>query len=403
MLEVKTPEEVLRLIEREFRPLDRTETVPPSRALGRVLAEDVLAEEYVPDFNRSTVDGYALRAKDTFGCSDAIPAILNLAGEVKMGERADLRVPRGACAYVPTGGEIPADCDCAVMIEYTEDYGDGTIGVLKPGAPGMNLIFRGDDVFPGKTVLKSGRVLRPQDIGALAAIGRTGVPVRRRLRVGVISTGDELVPADEPPGPGQVRDVNSPMLAALLAEYGAECVDYGIVSDDEALLLETTKAAAEHCDAVLLSGGSSAGVKDAACSVIRSLGELLLHGIAMKPGKPTILGKAGNKALIGLPGHPVAAFFVARLFVLPLLARLEGRTLRSWPVAAELTENLSANHGRAQVTACRLETAEGRLRARPLHSKSGLITQLAGADGYLLVERDCEGLPAGAEVEAYWN
>ena len=367
-----------------------------------MLAEDVLAEEYVPDFNRSTVDGYALRAKDTFGCSDAIPAILNLAGEVKMGERADLRVPRGACAYVPTGGEIPADCDCAVMIEYTEDYGDGTIGVLKPGAPGMNLIFRGDDVFPGKTVLKAGRVLRPQDIGALAAIGRTEVPVRPRLRVGVISTGDELVPAEETPGPGQVRDVNSPMLAALLAEYGAECVDYGIVLDDEALLREKTKAAAKNCDVVLLSGGSSAGVKDAACSIIRSLGELLLHGIAMKPGKPTILGKAGNKALIGLPGHPVAAYFVAKLFVLPLLARLEGRALRGFPVRAELSESLNANHGRMQITACRLEETDAGLKAVPIRSKSGLITQLAGADGYFIIDRDCEGLPKDAAVDVYW-
>ena len=403
MLEVKTPEEVLRLIEREFRPIDRTETVPLSLALGRVLAEDVLAEEYVPDFNRSTVDGYALRAKDTFGCSDAIPAILNLAGEVKMGERAEICVPREACAYVPTGGEIPADCDCAVMIEYTEDYGDGTIGVLKPGAPGMNLIFRGDDVFPGKTVLKAGRVLRPQDIGALAAIGRTEVPVRPRLRVGVISTGDELVPADETPGPGQVRDVNSPMLAALLEEYGAECVDYGIVLDDEALLLEKTKAAAERCDVVLLSGGSSAGVKDAACSIIRSLGELLLHGIAMKPGKPTILGKAGNKALIGLPGHPVAAYFVAKLFVLPLLARLEGRSLRGFPVRAELSESLNANHGRMQITACRLEETKNGFKAFPIRSKSGLITQLAGADGYFIIDRDCEGLPGGAVTDVYWT
>ena len=381
MLEVKTPEEVLRLIDREFRTLDRTETVPLSRALGRVLAEDVLAEEYVPDFNRSTVDGYALRAKDTFGCSDAIPAILNLAGEVKMGERAAVRVPREACAYVPTGGEIPAECDCAVMIEYTEDYGDGTIGVLKPGAPGMNLIFRGDDVFPGKTVLKAGRVLRPQDIGALAAIGRTEVPVRTRLRVGVISTGDELVPANETPGPGQVRDVNSPMLAALR---------------------EKTEAAAESCDVVLLSGGSSAGVKDAACSIIRSLGELLLHGIAMKPGKPTILGKAGNKALIGLPGHPVAAYFVAKLFVLPLLARLEGRALRGFPVRAQLSESLNANHGRMQITACRLEETDAGLKAVPIRSKSGLITQLAGADGYFIIDRDCEGLPKDAVTDVYW-
>ena len=389
------------MIEREFRPLDRTERVPLSRALGRVLAEDVLAEEYVPDFNRSTVDGYALRAKDTFGCSDAIPAVLALSGEVKMGERAEVRVPRGACAYVPTGGEIPADCDCAVMIEYTEDYGDGTIGILKPGAPGMNLIFRGDDVFPGKTVLRAGRRLGPQDIGALAAIGKTEVPVRPRLRVGVISTGDELVPADETPGPGQVRDVNSPMLAALLEEYGAECVDFGIVSDDEALLLEKTKAAAEACDVVLLSGGSSAGVKDAACGIIRSLGELLLHGIAMKPGKPTILGKSGNKALIGLPGHPVAAYFVAKLFVLPLLAQVEGRGLRSFPVRAELSESLNANHGRMQITACRLEETDSGRKAIPIRSKSGLITQLAGADGYLVIDRDCEGLPRDAAVDVY--
>ena len=232
MLQVKTPEEVLRLIEKEFKPLDRTEVIPLAQTLGRVLAEDVTAEEYVPDFDRSTVDGYALRAKDTFGCSDAIPAILNLVGEVKMGEDTAIDLPRNCCVYVPTGGAIPKGADCAVMIEYTEDYGDGTVGILKPGAPGLNMIYRGDDVFPGKTVLKAGRVLEPQDIGALAAIGKTSVPVRTRLRVGVISTGDELVPADQKPGPGQVRDVNSPMLTALLQEYGAEAVDFGIVVDE---------------------------------------------------------------------------------------------------------------------------------------------------------------------------
>ena len=280
MLQVKTPEEVLRLIEKEFKPLDRTEVIPLAQTLGRVLAEDVTAEEYVPDFDRSTVDGYALRAKDTFGCSDAIPAILNLVGEVKMGEDTAIDLPRNCCVYVPTGGAIPKGADCAVMIEYTEDYGDGTVGILKPGAPGLNMIYRGDDVFPGKTVLKAGRVLEPQDIGALAAIGKTSVTVRTRLRVGVISTGDELVPADQKPCPGQVRDVNSPMLTALLQEYGAEAVDFGIVVDDEKLLREKTVLAAESCDAVILSGGSSAGVKDAACNIIGEMGELLLHGIA---------------------------------------------------------------------------------------------------------------------------
>ncbi len=267
----------------------------------------------------------------------------------------------------------------------------------------MNLIFRGDDVFPGKTVIKAGRVLSPQDIGALAAIGRTDVPVRPRLRVGVISTGDELVSADNKPGPGQVRDVNSPMLAALLRQFGAEPVDFGIVTDDESLLKEKTVAASESCDVVILSGGSSAGVKDAACRIIGELGELLFHGIAIKPGKPTILGKAGNKPLIGLPGHPVAAFFVAKLFVLPVLARLEGRIMRAWPVRAELSESLNANHGRMQINACRLEETEGKLKAVPIRSKSGLITQLAGADGYLVIGRDLEGLPKGAEVEVYWH
>ena len=401
MLEVKTPEEVLRLIEKEFRPVSRTESVPLSKALGRVLAENVKAEEYVPDFDRSTVDGYALRARDTFGCSDAVPAILNLVGEVRMGEGASVAVPRDACVYVPTGGAIPEGCDCAVMIEYTEDYGDGTVGILKPGAPGMNMIFRGDDVFPGKTVLEAGRVLTPQDIGALAAIGKTEVPVRPRLRVGVISTGDELVPADRKPGAGQVRDVNGPMLAAFLQEYGAEAVDFGIVTDDEALLREKAALAAESCDAVILSGGSSAGIRDAACRIIGDMGELLLHGIAIKPGKPTILGRADNRPLIGLPGHPVAAFFVAELFVRPLLARLEGRTLRDFPVRAAVSESVNANHGRMQVSACRLEERKGKLTAVPIRSKSGLITQLAGADGYFVIPRDCEGLPGDAAVEVY--
>ena len=401
MLNVKTPEEVFRLIEEEFQPKERVMNSPLDFAQGRILAEDILAEEYVPDFDRSTVDGYALRAADTFGCSDALPAILSLVGEVKMGEGTEIAVPRGSCVYVPTGGRIPADCDCAVMLEYTEDYGDGTVGIFKAAAPGQNLIFRGDDARPGKLLLRAGRVLRPQDVGALAAIGKTEVPVRLDLTVGVLSTGDELVPADQKPGPGQVRDVNRPMLKALLRSFGAVPVDFGIVPDDEALLREKTALALSCCDAVILSGGSSAGVKDAACRVIESLGELLFHGIAVKPGKPTILGKAGNKPLIGLPGHPVAAYYVTRVFVLPLLARLSGQSLRRDRVKASLSESLNANHGRMQITPCRLETADGKTLAVPIRTKSGLISRLAEADGYLIIDRDCEGLEQGAAVEVY--
>ena len=401
MLEVKTPEEVLRLIEKEFKPLGQTESVPLSAAMGRVLSEPITAQEYVPDFDRSTVDGYACRAADTFGCSDAIPAILNLAGEVLMGQGADFALSRDSCVYVPTGGAIPKGADCAVMLEYTEDYGDGTVGIMKPGAPGMNLIFRGDDVFPGKEILPAGRVLTAQDIGALAAIGRISVPAARRVKVGVISTGDELVPPNKTPGPGQVRDVNAPLLTAMLEAFGAEAVSYGIVVDDEALLRRKMQDAARDCDAVILSGGSSVGVKDAACRIIESMGELLLHGIAIKPGKPTILGKTGNKPLIGLPGHPVAACFVAQLFVLPLLGRLMGRKREEYTVTAELTESLGANHGREQINACHLRREVGKLMAAPIRSKSGLITQLAGADGYFIISRDCEGLPKGAQVHVY--
>ena len=399
MLHVKTPEEVLALIECEFETVAGAEKVSLSAAMGRVLAEDIAAAEYVPDFDRSTVDGYAVRAKDTFGCTDAIPAILPVQAEVFMGEGADFTLNREECVAVPTGGAIPRGADSVVMVEYTEDYGDGTIGISKSVAPGDNMIFRGDDVFPGKVILNRGRVLSSQDIGALAAIGRVQVPVVKKLTVGVISTGDELVPPDAAPKAGQVRDVNSPMLEAMLGAFGVDVINYGIVIDNEALLSEKVHKAVSECDAVLLSGGSSVGVKDAACRIIESMGKLLLHGIAIKPGKPTILGKAGCKPLVGLPGHPVAAYFITRLFVLPLLSRLMGRKQTAYTTTAKVTENIGANHGRAQYQCCRLERKDGQLYAYPIRGKSGLITTLAGADGYFCIDRDCEGLPKYAEIQ----
>ena len=400
MLHVKTPEEVLALIKEEFSPLtDRTETVSLFDTMGRVLARDICATEYVPDFDRSTVDGYAVRARDTFGCSDAIPAILPQTHEVLMGEGADFTLEPETCCAVPTGGAIPKGADSVVMVEYTEDYGDGTIGIGKAAAPGQNMIFRGDDVCPGKLILKKGQVLSSQDIGALAAIGQVEVPVVKKLTVGVISTGDELVPPDVKPGPGQIRDVNSPMLQAMLTGWGVQVINYGIVIDDEPKLRAMVEKAVAECDAVLLSGGSSVGVKDAACRIIQSMGELLLHGIAMKPGKPTILGKTGTKPLVGLPGHPVAAYFITKLFVLPLLGRLMDRDMTAYTTTAYLTESVGANHGRAQYHSCRLEEKEGKLWAYPIRGKSGLITTLAGAEGYFCIARDCEGLPQGAEIQ----
>ena len=401
MLTVKTPEEALLTLEAAFPPRPSPEEVPLGQARGRILFAPVVASEYVPGFDRSTVDGYAVRSADTFGCSDAIPAILKLRGEVLMGTGAEETLESGCCVAVPTGGAMPPGSDAAVMLEYTEDYGDGTIGVCRSAAPGSNLIFRGDDVRPGQTVLPAGRRMTAQDVGALAALGVSRVSVCRRPAVGIISTGDELIPVEEIPREGQIRDVNSAMLRALAEEAGCEAVPFGILRDDEALLRETLDRALARCDAVLISGGSSVGMKDATCRVMEARGEVLFHGIAMKPGKPTILGSAGGKPVFGLPGHPAAAFFVSRLLVLPLLDRLQGRTPRGYAVPALLTEAVSANHGRAQYMGAFLSRQDGLWYARPIRGKSGLITTLANSDGYFCIPRDCEGMAAGETVWVY--
>lgn len=400
MFTVKTPEEVLELIQDKFDVgNDSAEGVPLAQACGRVLAESVSATEYVPDFNRSTVDGYAVKASDTFGSSESIPAILTMAGEVRMGKAASGELQSGCCMAVPTGAEVPIGADAVVMIEYSEDYRDGTIGILKSVAPGNNMIFRGDDVFPGKHLLKAGRKLTPQDIGALAALGISSVQIRKKPVIGIISTGDELIPVGEKPEKGQVRDVNSSMLVALIEHSCGACAKpYGIIRDQEELLVQTLNMAVKECDAVLVSGGSSVGMKDATCRVIERFGEILFHGIAMKPGKPTIFGLVGGIPVIGLPGHPVAAFFVTHLFVKPLIGKLTGETMTRKQIAAVLSETVNSNHGRAEYMGVFLREEGGMLYADPIRGKSGLITALAGSDGYFCIGRDCEGIFKGTEI-----
>ncbi len=398
MFTVKPPEEVFSIISSEFHRLPEAERCPLARCCGRILAENITACENVPGFNRSTVDGYAVRAADTFGCSDSIPAILPVCGEVKMGKSPDFRLDFGTCAAIPTGGELPEGADAVVMVEYTEDYGDGSIGILKPASPGLNLILRGDDVFPGKVVLTAGRRLTPADIGALAAMGISEVPVCRSPIAGILSTGDELVPVDQVPEGGQVRDINSSLLEALCRECGAEPRLYGIIPDDILLLKAALEKALLECDLILISGGSSVGAKDATARVLEEYGQILFHGVAMKPGKPTMLGSVSGKPVFGLPGHPVAAFFVTQLFVREAVSVLTGRRREEHGISARLTEAVSTNHGRCEVCGIRLSERDGMLQASPVHTKSGLISVLAGSDGYIIIPRDCEGLPAGREV-----
>lgn len=402
MLQVKTPEEAKKIILDNFKgSTPAKEVLPLVACTGRVLAKNVYAEEFVPGFDRSSVDGYAVIASDTFGCSDSMGAILKLKGIVNMGKNAEFELFPGECAYVPTGGAVPDGADAVVMIEYTESYGGGEIGILKPAAPGNNMVYRGDDVFPGKLVIKAGRTLRSEDIGALAALGVCEVSVVKKPVVGIISTGDELVEINETPGAGQVRDVNSSMLGAAICSFGAQPKQYGIVRDGYQRLKEALTEALSECDAVLISGGSSVGQMDSTCAVIEETGELLLHGIAMKPGKPTIVGKVNGKPVFGLPGHPVAAHFVSEIFVRPLVEELLGCEEKIISVRAKLSEAVSANHGRAQYSGVRLETRDGELYANPIRTKSGLISSLAGCDGYFCIERDSEGAAKDEEITVY--
>ena len=396
MLNVITLENAKKLLFSRFNSHIWVETAQLSACAGRVLAEAVVSKEHVPDFSRSTVDGYAVHAEDTFGCSESIPALLKLKGEVLMGQPAGISLGAGECAYVPTGGEIPEGADAMVMLEYAEDFGGGQIGIQKPSAPGAHIIFRGDDVTPSKIVLPAGHRLLPKDVGALAALGAASVFVLKKPKVAILSTGDEIVPPETAPlKAGQMRDVNSPMLAAAVAAAGGKPIEMGIVPDAPEALRTAIKEAVEHADMVLISGGSSVGAKDAAARVLSEMGELLFHGLALKPGKPTMAADIGGKPVLGLLGHPVAAYFIFHLLVRPLLCAMQGAELKNLSITAACAEAIPSNHGREECVPVRLEGKT----AVPIMSKSGLITTLSGADGFIRIPRDAEGVSQGERVE----
>lgn len=402
MLEVKTPAEVLEIMRDAFSHEPLTEQLSLSDAFSRVCAEDIISDEYVPSFDRSTVDGYALKASDSFGCSDAIPAVLRLQGKIEMGQAEKAPLLPGCCFEVSTGGFVPEGADAVVMKEYSENYGDGSIGIASPAAPGLNCVFRGDELKPKAVIIPKGRKLGAADIGALAALGKTRITLVKKLLVGIISTGDELVDASEKPKNAQVRNVNSPLLAAALLEAGADYIDYGILKDDEALISECLDRAVSECDMVLISGGSSAGAKDKTEELIQKKGELLFHGIAMKPGKPTMLGKIKGRPVFGIAGHPGAVFFIANIFIKPLIRQLTGENCSCRRRTAILGEAVSSNHGRAEYIAVRLKENGAVPEAEPIISKSGQITRLAGTDAYIVIPEDCEGLSKGETVEVYY-
>ena len=392
-LEVVPVSEAVKAV-RSIAPPAGCEDVPLEDALHRVLARDVCADIDIPGFDRSTVDGYAVAAAETTGAGEAIPAMLQCRGRIGMGSADAGSVSRGSCKYVPTGGTLPEGADAVVMIEHAEQIGDDVL-VHRPVAPGENVVFRGEDFRAGKVVLERGRVLSPRDIGVAAAVGADRVSVATVPRIGIISTGNELVPVTGTPGPGEVRDANSYLAGAFVTARGGHPVYFGIVRDERAVLERAVSSALDRCDAVLVSGGSSKDERDNTAAVIADLGEVLVHGIAIAPGKPTIIGTARGKPVIGLPGHPASAFVVLVAIVDHLLAAMLDATVSRRTIRARLTQNVPSTRGREDYV--RVSVRDG--EATPIFGKSGLLNTLVQSDGLVRVPASSEGFEVGEEVE----
>ena len=380
-----------------------TEIIETTRSTGRVLAESVRAAENLPGFSRSTMDGYAVRAASTFGSSEANPAYLMVPGSVAMGESAAIEAGPGEAVRIATGGMLPAGADAVVMVEHTEEVDPNTIEVYKSVAPGQHVILAGEDYPQGKTVLDAGQKIRAQETGLLAAVGRESVTVYRQPVIAIISTGDEIIPTGQVPGPGQIRDINSYSLAGLIAESGGRPQPMGIVRDNFEALQQACRQALVQSDMVLLSGGSSVGTRDFTIEVINALpdSELLVHGISISPGKPTILAVTGGKPVWGLPGHVVSAMVVFEKVVKPFVNRvrgLENPFSETRGIPARLSRNIPSAQGRVDFVRVRFAEKDNVLLAEPILGKSGLINTMVQADGLIEIDSDTEGLDKDAPV-----
>lgn len=398
MLNVVSMDEAIRITQTEFSAYEiSSEKLDIYNCLGRVLAEDIISNENIPPFNRSTVDGYAVLSSDTFGAGESMPSMLSLTGEILMGEEAKDTVSSGECIKISTGGMLPKGADSVVMVEHTEQMIDGTCLVYKAVSPFQNVTKKGDDVKIGQKVISKGTLITSKHIGILCALGITEVECVKKIKVGIISSGDEIVPVEESVPLGKIRDINSHFLASLIKENGYDAKEYGIVRDDFDELYCTLQKAADECDVVLISGGSSAGAKDMTAAVIDKNGEVFFHGIAVKPGKPTIFGKVKGKAVFGLPGHPAAAYLIAKTVVMNLLRFCSKQESKPLTLSAEITESISSNHGREELVPVILENG----MAQPLFFKSGLVSLLSSADGFTVIPRNKEGLFKDEKVTVY--
>lgn len=407
LLKVDTIKEAFAKMELHFGDgsnIRETETVSTLDSVGRYLAMEIASDVNVPQFRRSVVDGYAVISKDTYGVSESMPAFLKIIGEVAMGEACNLKLSEGETVYVPTGGMLPENADGVVMIEYAEKIDNENVCIYKPSAPNQGFMNIGEDFSAGQHFVGTGHRLRSKDAGVLAACGHDTVQVFKKPRVGIISTGDEIIEVSAKPKLGEIRDINANIIATFLKEAGAEITVIKIVKDEFDGFLKSFKDIIQGCDLLLISGGSSAGNKDFTKDIINASGDIgvFTHGIAIKPGKPTIIGRAMGKPVFGLPGHPLSATIVYKVLVEPFIKKYYlSNDEPELCITCTLMENFHSGEGRETYQLVELNKVGYEYEATPLLGKSGSISQLFNADGYIRVDSLKEGIKKGDKIEVY--
>jgi len=409
LFQVTTPQEVITMLKDHLNLKEITrsniEVAGIKTALHRILAEEIVAPANLPGFNRSTMDGYAIRAEDSFGATDSLPSYLKIVGEIKMGVKPELKINPGKAVKISTGGMLPEGANAVMMLEYTEQIDDTTIEVRRSISPWENVVREDEDLKTGEIILRKGHRLRPQDIGVLAGIGKTNIKIYRKPKIAIISTGNEIIPAEGEPRIGQIRDINSYTLGACIEETGGVPVYRGIIKDEVILLEQEIKKTIKEdkVEAVIISGGSSVGVRDVTLEVLNRLGKpgVLIHGVSVKPGKPTILAIADNRPIFGLPGHPVSAMIIFDLFVRPLISWLQGGEYNydsAKEIEAELTCNMVSDSGREDYVRVFVYKQGEKFYTEPILGKSGLISTMIRASGLIKIGLNIEGLEKGSKV-----
>jgi molybdopterin molybdotransferase len=383
------------------------ERIPLEESLDRITAGEITAPEDLPQYPRSTMDGYAVIAVDTFGASESMPCYLQIQGEVLMGENPGETIGKGHCFKIATGGLLPPGADSVVMFEHTVPVDATMLEIVKSVGQGTNVIRTGDDIQRNSIALPNGHQLRPQDLGLLAGLGITEVEVRRRIKFGILSTGDEIIPYNTRPQPGKIRNINSIAIAAQAKRLGAEVTDYGIVADRQDSFFPAIERAVRENDVVVFSGGSSVGTRDLGEKAIASLGTpgVLVHGVALKPGKPILIGLHGTTPLFGLPGHPVSAMVCFDLFVRPAMEKLAGKHIDTpWDlpaIDAVLGRNIPSAPGRKDIVRVQLRREEKQLIAYPVLGKSGSISTLSRSHGFIVIEEPLQGLSENSAIKVH--